>query len=668
MKSWTTAAAGAAAVLALMAPAAASAASARSSLPGTVPGWARADKATGDAPGAGAVGFRVYLNLRNQSQAEGLAKAVSDPKSASYGQYLTPAEFATRYAPAAADVNAVKSWLRDAGFSVTYTPSNNHYVAAEGTVAQAEAAFGTQLKLYRVGDKTLRAPSSALSVPSSVGAQVAGVLGVDQSSALVQSYAQGEKAAPPSAGFRNGRPCSSFWGEKTTADTPVIDAALGLGNTFLPDYAGSPRPFAPCGYAGSQLQSAYGVQSAIQSGNDGSGQTVAVIDAYASPTIEQDASTYSAKHGLPAFAQGQFSQVVAPGTYRRAESPAQDPQGWWGEETLDVEAVHTMAPGADVVYVGAPNNYQDLDAALNHVVAKRLANIVTNSYGWSTEALPKGYIKPYNDTMLQAVLEGIGLYFSSGDDGDETFGDSSATPTADWPASSPWVTAVGGTSLAVGQGDSYAFETGWGTKRNKLNCTSVLKASGNAWCKDETYLYGAGGGTSRLFPEPSYQVGVVPAALANRWKSQTGMSGRVLPDVSAVGDPTTGMLVGQTQTFSDGAYYDEYRIGGTSLSSPLMAGVMAVAQQRAGRTIGFANPALYAIPAAAYHDVVDPAAKVAAIRSDYANGENAADGMLFTVRTMNETNTLDVTPGYDDVTGRGTPNGTFLDAIASTTP
>ena len=667
MKSWSVAAAGAAALLALLSPSVAAAAGPKA-LPGSVPAWAKADKATADAPGSNPVGFRVYLNLRNQAQAAAQARAVSDPSSASFGKFLTPTQFANQYAPTSADVNTVKSWLRDAGFSVTYTPSNNHYVAAEGTVDQVESAFGAQLKLYAVAGETLRAPASALTVPSSVAPVVAGVVGIDESAALVQTFAAPDKAAPPSAGFRNAQPCSSYWGEKTTANTPVADPALGVGGTLLPDYSGAPRPFAPCGYSGAQLQQPYGVAPAIASGNDGRGQTVAVIDAYASPTIESDANTYSSRHGLPAFRPGQFSQVVAPGTYKRAENPKQDPPGWWGEETLDVEAVHTMAPGANVVYVGAPNNYQDLDAALNHVVSKRLADIVTNSYGWNTEALPPGFIKPYNDTMLQAVLEGIGLYFSSGDNGDETFGGPASTATVDWPASSPWVTAVGGTSLAVAKDDSYQFETGWGTKRNRLNCDGLLRTAGNAWCGSETYLYGAGGGTSRLFAEPDYQQGVVPAALANRWRSQTGQAGRVVPDVAAVGDPTTGMLVGQTQSFSDGAYYDEYRIGGTSLSSPLMAGVMAVAQQKAGHTIGFANPVLYRLPSAAFHDVVDPASPVAAVRSDYANGENGNSGLLFTIRTMNVTNTLHTVPGYDDVTGRGTPNDAFVAAVASVTP
>ncbi|MCW3065215.1 MAG: serine protease [Solirubrobacterales bacterium] len=649
-------------------PSAAMGANGRSALAGSVPPWATASRLKAAATSSDQVGFRVYLGWRNPAQAEALAQAVSNPASGSYGKFLSPGQFQSQFAPSQSDVSAVRSWLQGAGFSIVYTPTNNHYVAAEGTVAQVQSAFATQLNEYAVDGQTLRAPASELTIPSSLASTVAGVLGIDQSATLVRPLSSPEPAAPPSAGFRNAPPCSTYWNEKNTANTQVSDPARGIGNVSLPNYAGLARPFAPCGYAGSQLQSAYGVKSAIASGTDGRGVTVAVIDAYASPTIESDANTYFSRHGLPRFSAGQFSQVAAPGTYRRPENPRQDPQGWYGEETLDVEAVHTTAPGAKVVYVGAPNNYQDLDAALNHVVERHLADIVTNSYGFSSEFLPRGYIKPYNDTFLQAVAEGIGVYFSAGDNGDETFGGDPATATADWPASSPWVTAVGGTSLAVGQGDSYLFETGWGTNRNRINCTGFLKAIGNAWCTSESYLYGSGGGTSRLFAEPSYQQGVVPASLANRWIGQTGRSGRVVPDISAVGDPNTGMLVGQTQTFTNGTSYDEYRIGGTSLSSPLMAGIMAVGQQARGSQIGFANPLIYGLPAGAFHDIVDPASTVAAVRADYANSENGSDGILYSIRKMNVTFTLHTIPGYDDVTGRGTPNDAFLGAVAAATP
>jgi subtilase family serine protease len=126
------------------------------------------------------------------------------------------------------------------------------------------------------------------------------------------------------------------------------------------------------------------------------------------------------------------------------------------------------------------------------------------------------------------------------------------------------------------------------------------------------------------------------------------------------------MLVGQTQTFPDGTVkYSEYRIGGTSLSSPLFAGIMALADQLAGHAHGFANPALYAAAgSSAYRDVTDPASTVAVVRVDYINGVDAADGTRITLRTMNQTGTLHTLTGYDDVTGVGSPNGlAFLAAL-----
>jgi subtilase family serine protease len=632
-----------AAVLALAALAVAGAAAApspRATLAGSVPPWATSSNFKGAAPDAENVGFRVYLGWRNQAQAETLARSVSDPGSSSYGAYLSPGQFRQQFAPTQSSVGQVKSWLQSQGFSLVYTPTNNHYVSVEGTVAEAEAAFGVQLNRYAVEGLTLRAPASELSVPSSLAATVDAVIGLDQTQALVHPNNIAPDA-PPSAGFRNARPCSAYWAEQIATSTPKVYGAY--------------QPYAPCGYTPAQLQGGYGVAGAIASGNDGSGQTVAVIDAYASPTIVQDVNTYASRHGLPLLSSSQFTQVVAPGTYHHKDSLAQGPSGWYGEETLDIEAVHSMAPGAKIVYVGAPNNYQDLDSALNHVVDRGLAQIVTNSYGFSTEFLPKGFVKPYNDTFIQAAIQGIGVYFSSGDNGDEI--ENHGYRTVDWPASSPWVTAVGGTSLAVGASNNYLFETGWGTRRSIL--------TDGAWSPTPpgVFLYGAGGGTSRLFAQPWYQQGVVPSSIANYFG---GAAGRAVPDVSLVGDPNTGMLIGQTQTFSDGAYYDEFRIGGTSLSSPLLAGVMALADQRAGRAHGFANPAFYAAAGTgAYVDVVSPKTTLGVVRVDFVNNENASDGLRTSLRTLNQTGTIFTRPGYDDVTGVGSPNGaSFLSALS----
>jgi subtilase family serine protease len=617
------------AIGAVVAATAAAAPSPRATLVGSVPPWATSSNFKAGAPTSEDVGFRVYLGWRNEAQAEATARAVSDPASASHGHYLTPQQFRQQFAPSQQDVNTVRSWLTSQGFTVEYTPSNNLYVSAEGTVAQAASAFGVSFGEYSVDGLTLRAPTTDVSVPGSLAGVVQAVVGLDESDQLVH-YDHVTSDAPPSAGFRNAQPCSAYWGEKLATDLPKFQ-----GHTF---------PYAPCGYTPAQLRGAYGLAAA----NTGAGQTVAIIDAYASPTIAQDVNTYSARHGLPQFQGNGLTQVVAPGTYHHPEQgQKQDPQGWYGEETLDVEAVHAMAPAANVVFVGAPNSFQDLDAALNHVVDRHLAQIVTNSYGWDTELLPKGFEIPYESILVQAAAEGIGVYFSSGDNGDET--QTEGYRTVDWPASSPWVTAVGGTSLGVGASNNNLFETGWGTHK-----WSLVNGSWN----DAGWLYGGGGGTSRLFAEPWYQQGV-----ADAFAGYFGGSGRVVPDVSMDADPTTGMLVGQTQTFSDGTYYDEYRIGGTSLASPLFAGLMADADQAAGAPHGFANPALYALSgSAAYNDVTSQKALTGAVRSDYVNGESGA--VAFSIRLMNQMLSLTVANGYDDGTGLGSPAAGLITALA----
>jgi subtilase family serine protease len=672
----------AAAALLLLVPSAfATPGNGRSALNGSVPPWATAANFKGTTSSDDAVGFRVYLGLRNADQAEALARAVSDPSSSSFHKFLTPGDFQNSFAPTQAQVNNVRSWLQGQGFTIDYTPTNNHYVAAEGTASQVESAFGVQLNEYTVNGLTLRAPASELTVPSSVSTDVVGVLGIDQSMALVQPFNRVDTNAPPSAGFRNSPPCSRYWAENVAST--------------LPTYDGQTLPYAPCGYTPPQLREAYGADRA---GADGTGTTVAVVDAYASPTIVNDVNQYIANND-PAnpLKSGQFKQVIAPGTQRRPENPRQDPQGWYGEETLDIEAVHAMAPGANIVFVGAPNNYRDLDAAVNHVVDHRLADIITNSYGFPTEFLPAGYIKPVNDTFIQAALEGITVLFSSGDNGDEL--GIRGYRTADWPASSPWVTAVGGTSLAAGTGlvpgpqpgtqvgnGTYVFETGWSTTRNRLfdgrTCSGFLTPSA-AWCSTEVYLYGSGGGTSRLFPEPDWQQGVVPAALTqpSGFTPSFTRPGRVVPDISADGDPNTGMLIGQTQTFSTGPAYGEFRIGGTSLASPLMAGMFALSAELRNASLGFVNPLLYGSSVRSTIRDVGKVTTKGVVRVDYVNGENATAGLLYSVRTLDYESsprtvvspafptgdyntTIHTTGGYDDMTGLGSPTASFYQALA----
>jgi subtilase family serine protease len=615
-------------------------------LAGSVPSWATAANFKTAANPSSYVGFRVYLGWTNDSAAAALARAVSDPKSASYGQYVTPAQFRAQFAPPQSSINAVQSWLRSQGFTIDYTPQNNHYVAAEGTVAQAAAAFGTTFAEYSYQGQLLQAPTSVLTVPASLGNIVDGVVGLDDSAVLVHPDHIAD--APPPAAFVNAKPCSTFYGDTSTA------TVNGLDGTVIPTAYGVAQPWVECGYRSPQIAAAYGLSGL---GLDGSGVTVAIIDAYASPTIVSDANTYFSTTWFSNASN--FKQVVAPGTYKRPQNNRQDPQGWSSEETLDIEAVHGVAPGADIVYVGAPNNYQDLDAAMNNVVDNHLADIVTNSYGFPTEALPPGYIIPLEDTLIQAAAEGIGVYFSSGDNGDETNAVKGATQTPDWPASSPWVTAVGGTALEIGSGNTYQGEVAWETTNSKLVSGAWSPAVTAA--HPGTWLYGGGGGISHIFAQPWYQVGKV---------NGLSSTARVVPDVAAIADPQTGMLIGQTQTFPDGTVaYSEYRIGGTSLASPIFAGVSALVDQaRLGaghEVLGFANPALYLISSSAFHDIVHSSTPVAQVRANFNNSVDDALGYSYFLRTTDFNGlTIHATPGFDDETGLGTPVGaTFVNAL-----
>ncbi|WP_210493531.1 S53 family peptidase [Patulibacter sp. SYSU D01012] len=615
------------------------------------PGWARPDHAVGQVRPAQTIPVSLTLGWRDAPALARLIAAVTDPASSSYGQYLTPAEFRRRFAPTDATVAQVAGYLRAQGLTVDAVSRNGSRLTAHGSARQVSRAFGTALNAYRVRGRTLRAAAATPTLPAAIAPSVAAVQGLDESGAFTTP------AASPAPVFRNAGPCSTSWAEKLSTDTP--------------DAFGGPVPVVPCGYTGKQLRSAYG----LRAGQDGTGASVAIIDAYASPTIEEDANTWAARQGVPAFAAGQLDQSLTPYWLTQVpETPGDagdDPQGWYGEQTLDVEAVHGLAPGAKVVYAGARDPYDvSLDDTLSDVVDSGKASIVSNSYG-ETESDTSDASRAAFDTIAQeAAATGVGLYFSSGDDGDEVV--SSGRRQADYPASSPWVTAVGGTSIGIGASGEYLWEAPWGTDK------SVLNAAGTAWDPapgdPSAYTSGGGGGTSAYNAQPAYQAGVVPNALATAYAGG-GAAHRVVPDVAAIGDPNTGFLVGQTQTSPDGSVgYDEYRIGGTSLAAPVTAGIAAVADglrtARGGSAVGFANPALYAAPAGAFHDVAEGSRPTrAVVRTDYANGTDASGGLTTSLRAIGDTGTLTSTPGYDDTTGRGTPNGqAFLSALGVPLP
>jgi subtilase family serine protease len=665
MRITTRALMGAALTLMAATPAGAAAAG-RSNVPGSVPSWAQSSRDRGDVAGDTPVTISVYLPLRDAASAESMVQAVSDPASASYGRYLSPSDFASRFAASDADVAAVVKFLRNAGLSVSTDPSDANQVTATGTVAQAEAAFATTVHHYAFRGRLVDAPARTLSVPSSLDGKVLAVAGLTEAPMTPHSdtsapppeapnspakqpphHSGAAGDAPPPPAFVNAPPCSTYFGQRTASAYPTVN--------------GKHVPYAPCGYTPPQFQGAYDTAGAIGRGVDGRGVTVAITDAYAAPTILQDANAYASAHGQQPFGSGQFAQLFPKKPYRygyddQANGDLCGEQGWYGEETLDVEAVHAMAPGANVLFVaGRSCDDPDLLAALRTIISKRRADIITNSWGSIGEDTTPSLLRAYHMTFVQAALEGIGVFFSSGDDGDDSTDTADGSPAVDFPSTEPLVTAVGGTSLGVARDNGYAFETGWSTG------TAGLSADGSAWSPayPGDWLYAGGGGMSSLFGQPFYQRNVVPAAIAN--------GHRATPDIAMDGDPQTGMLVGETQTFLDGSVrYGEYRLGGTSLSSPLYAGMEALADQAAGHAHGFVNPALYRLAGSrALHDVSGPAPVPAVVRVNYNNGENASDGTTPLLRSLDdEAQSLHVARGWDNLTGIGTPKGSaFLGAL-----
>src|SRR6201996_5795759 len=386
--------------------------SGRHYLSGTTPQWLPKAHNAGATSSSAQVSFGVLLGLRNEAGAEAALQAISTPGSASYGKWLSNQAFDSTYAPAKASVSAVQSWLKGQGFAVTQTLPSGEFVEVSGTAAQVEKTFGSQLDNYTYQGKTVRSNNSELSLPSgtpaAVTSAVAGVVGIDQGSELKQPA---DTLPGPPPGARYGvQPCSAYYGQKIATDKPSA--------------YGKKQPYTVCGYGPQQYQSAYGESALLKAGVTGKGVTVAITDAYASPTMLADAQKYNQVHNQPLFAPGQFTQIT-PAANGYDDETACGPQGWYGEETLDVEAVHAMAPGAKIVYVGAADCESGLDDAWASAIDNHVANVITNSWTDGTDDLTllgSSYVQFYEQYSMEAALTGITVNFSSGDAGDNTVG------------------------------------------------------------------------------------------------------------------------------------------------------------------------------------------------------------------------------------------------------
>jgi subtilase family serine protease len=622
---------------AAVAVAATAATPAETTLSGNVASWVKSAKLTGAAPASTSVTIAVHLALSNTAALKRLVTEVSNPKGAIYGHYLTPERFASAFAPAAADVNQVKALLENAGMKDVTVGPHGVYVEAVATVAQLRTAFKVTQNLYSFAGRSLRASNQEPTIPAALSGKILYIEGLDDSSMLrtpmYRSVVEGPRVAPsmaktlpaaitpPPVAAGNPSPYCNEWFNPSTELVANLSTAA--------DVYGAAIPWLNCGYTPAQIQAAYGLSKTKY---NGSGVTVAITDAYASPTLLADLQAYSAKYGLPAVQDGvNFSQLIPAHIYTVPEADTADcggEYGWWGEQSLDVAAVHSSAPGANILFVGSSDCMTSLTVAFMNVVYNQLADVVTDSWGNGGEAIAPGAQSAFDQAALAGAALGMSILFSSGDDGDLSADNGVASGS--WPATSAYVTGVGGTTLLLQDAQGDKAEYGWGTYRALLSDVTVKSATSvidsgvtqvtnfGLTYDDYSFYGGSGGGISLLEAQPVYQQVAVPAILAYSLNLASGYTEtlpnpqRVSPDVAMVGDPYTGFMYGETFTIAGNKIADagckavttttEFcvnPIGGTSVSSPLMAGVIAVVDSKRLATgepeIGFANPFLYGV-------------------------------------------------------------------------
>jgi subtilase family serine protease len=308
-----------------------------------------------------------------------------------------------------------------------------------------------------------------------------------------------------------------------------------------------------------------------------------------------------------------------------------------------------------------------LDEAVNYAVVHHLGNTISNSWGTLEGFGNPAQFDRVNRILQMAAAQGIDANFASGDFGDEVV--DVGFQTVGFPASSPFATGVGGTSLALNPDNSIAFQTGWG---NNLTRIAETKALNNAPVNPPLHLGfqgGAGGGPSLTFARPSFQAGLsVPG------------NTRLVPDIAMLADPFTGVEFIETV---DGQLSVGV-VGGTSLATPLFSGIMAIAAQKAGHGLGQAASLVYTLPAGAVNDVIAvsspgdvtgminatpySAAQLAAPLGNTTSFYSAIYNSPFSTRwfviTFGTDSSLTTGPGWDNVTGVGTPNGmSFVNGI-----
>jgi subtilase family serine protease len=610
----------------------------QAALHGSLHPMAQAQFDAGRVPAATKLqGISIFFSRSEEQEADlqALIADQQDPASPLYHQWLNPDQFAARFGLADADLDKVKNWLQQQGFSVDSVARSRNSIRFSGTVGQVERAFSTQMHYYNVEGKQHFAPSTELSVPAALAPVVLAVRNLNDFRLKHMHIAPAR---------------------------PDFTSSLSGAVHFAPG----------------DIKVAYN----IPSNYTGAGQSIAIMgqSAIVTSDIENFQSAASLSINPPTL-------VLVPDSGTSTIYSGDE-----GESDLDLEWSGAIAPGANIIFVYTGSNTNaDVTDSIQYAVDEDIAPIISVSYG----ACEEGLSSPFEATGQQAIAQGQTIVASSGDSGSTAcYGDygntgnpnTATAPVAadevlavNYPASSAYVTAVGGTEITSAND---ATGTGYWAPANSSDVlTSALQWIPEvAWNDDSASLgseYGwtaalssTGGGVSTLVTRPSWQAGTIGGV------SIPAGSYRLVPDISLYSSPEyPGYLYCTSDTsswnntnyplqqssctsgFRDAQTGELTIAGGTSFAAPIFAGMVALINQAKGYTggQGLINPTLYTLAAnsstytSAFHDVTQgSSAGTAGVGNECTAGSSYCS-------SAGESE-YPTAAGYDEATGLGSVN------------
>jgi len=484
----------------------------------------------------------VYFSMPAAQQAA-LTQLLQDqqnPNSPLYQQWLTPEQFGAQFGMSTADLATVSNWVSSEGLNLVQTARGRNFIVISGTAGQVEKAFGTQIHKLVAGGENHFANVSDLTIPSAIAGVVQSVTGLDDFKLKSRARSRTVK--------------------------PDFTSSIS-GSHFI---------------APGDFYTIYDVNPLLSSSINGQGVTIAVMgqtDISLSDVLAFRTASGLSTTNLPVVL---LAGVTDPGTSANDIDEAQ----------LDVEWSGAVAPNATILFVNSTNV---ISGSMVYAIDNNVAPIITVSYG-NCESLfgSATTVNSYNTLFQQANSEGITILGPSGDAGAtdcDTGYPATQGLSVDFPASSPYVTAAGGTEFNEGAG-SY-----WSTTNGSYQGSALSYIPEMVWNDSSSTngLEGGGGGKSTLFTKPSWQTGTgVPA---------DGV--RDVPDISLSASPNHDGYLFCASGFCTSGYRNSSNnldvVGGTSVSTPAFAALLALVEQKVGHRLANANPAIYGLANSTYY-------------------------------------------------------------------